>query len=144
MRRQTMSTTIADYAVLLDSQIQLSAQPSSGKPRSKFCRFNLASDFASDVKAVLFFRATVPGKDSRLRVFVNPAPTENTSDGFPIDEDYATNMSKGYFGLHMETIAGSKFKKGQENTVVFTISGDGTKFGDVILGDVVLHVQRQI
>lgn len=48
----------------------------------------------------------------------------------------------------METLEGSKFKKGSEkkdeNVIVITISGDGHKFGDVIIGDVVLHFQRLV
>ena len=139
-----MSTPIADYLVLLDKPETLSAQKNQPHPRSKFCRFFLGTEFAQDVKPVLLFRMTVPSKDTRVRVFVNPEMTNTNSDGFPSDEDYVTNMGKGFFGLHMEALDGGKFKKGQENTIVFTISGDGTKFGDVELGDVVLLVQRGV
>jgi len=91
------------------------------------------------------FRITVlEHHDTRVNVYVNPAPTEKTSSGFPVNEDYFTELGKNYFGLHMEALEGSKFKKGQENTIVFTISGDGRKFGDVIIGDAVLLIQREI
>jgi hypothetical protein len=139
-----MSTTLADYAVLVDNPVHLSSKSSSGRARSKFCRFQLASDFTADVKPVLMFRTTVLDKDTRVNVYVNPEPTENTSSGFPTSEDYFAELGKGYLGLHMEALQGSKFKKGAENTIVFTISGDGTKFGDVIIGDAVLLVQRTV
>jgi hypothetical protein len=139
-----MTTIVGDYKVLLDKPVHLSAQHNSSHPRSQFCRFDLASNFSPEVSPVLLFRTTVMDKDTRVRVFVNPEPSNNNSDGFPSDEDYVTKLSKGYFGLHMETLPAGKFKKGQENKVVFTISGDGTKFGDVIIGDVLLQYQRTV
>jgi len=139
-----MSTTLADYAVLIDTPVQLSAQNGSGKARSKFCRFDLTSTFSADVKPVLMFRTTVLDKRTRVNVYVNPEATENTSSGFPVNEDYFAELPDGYFGLHMECLDGGKFKKGQENTIAFTISGDGTKFGDVIIGDAVLTIQRVV
>lgn len=139
-----MATIVGDYKVLLDTPVHLSAQHASGKSRSKFCRFDMADNFSSEVKPVLMFRTTVLNKDTRIRVFVNPEPSSNHSDGFPGTEDYFAELPERYFGLHMEALSPTQFKKGQENTVVFTISGDGTKFGDVVIGDVVLHYQRVV
>jgi hypothetical protein len=143
-----MAMTFADYIVLSDKPIRLSANPETGHPREKTCRFQLPANFSAetpDTKPVLMFRTEVlDHHDTRLRVFVNPVPTQTNSDGFPNDEDYVTELSKGYFGLHMEALAGNKFKKGQENKLVITISGDGKhRFGDVIIGDIVMLIQRE-
>src|SRR5262249_51451274 len=99
----------------------------------------------NSMNPVLMFRTQVlDDHDTRIRVFVNPEPTQTSSDGFPSQEDYFAELPKKYFGLHMEALEGSRFKKGTENTVAITISGDGTKFGDSIIGDVVLMIQRDV
>jgi hypothetical protein len=91
------------------------------------------------------FRTTVlADHDTRVNVYVNPVPTQTTSSGFPTDVDYFAELPKNYFGLQMEALEGSKFKKGQENKIVITISGDGKhRFGDVVIGDVVILIQRK-
>ena len=143
-----MSMTFADYIVLSDAPIRLSANPETGHPRSKVCKFDLPANFSAETeatKAVLMFRTTVlADHDTRVNVYVNPVPTQNTSSGFPADEDYFAELPKNYFGLQMEALEGGKFKKGEENKIVITISGDGKhRFGDVIIGDVVMLIQRK-
>ena len=142
-----MPMTFADYIVLSDAPIRLSANPETGHPRSKICKFQLPTNFFGETdstKAVLMFRTTVlADHDTRVNVYVNPVPTQTTSSGFPTVEDYFAELPKNYFGLQMEALDGSKFKKGQENKIVVTISGDGKhKFGDVIIGDIVILIQR--
>jgi hypothetical protein len=142
-----MSLTFADYIVLSDAPIRLSANPETGHPRSKTCKFDLPDNFSGDTdatKAVLMFRTTVlADHDTRVNVYVNPVTTQTTSSGFPSDVDYFAELPKNYFGLQMEALDGSKFKKGQENKIVITISGDGKhRFGDVVIGDVVILIQR--
>ena len=143
-----MKLTFADYIVLSDAPIRLSANPETGHPRSKVCKFELPASFSGETdatKAILMFRTTVlADHGTRVNVYVNPVPTQTTSSGFPEVADYAAELSKNYLGLHMEALGGSKFKKGQENKIVITISGDGKhKFGDVIIGDVVILIQRE-
>ena len=143
-----MATTFADYIVLSDAPIRLSANPETGHPRSKVCEFDLPGNFSAETdatKAVLMFRTTVlADHDTRLNVYVNPVTTQNTSSGFPTDAEYFAELPRNYFGLHMEALEGNKFKKGQENKIVITISGDGKhRFGDVIVGDVVILIQRE-
>ena len=139
-----MSTTLADYLALHDGSQLLKTR---GGTRSLFLRFQLPKDFISDQadrKPVLTYRARVPGKDTRLNVYVNPEQTESTSSGFPVTSDLSLNLSEGYFGQFVSVVSGSRFKKGQENKIVFTISGDGTKFGDIEVGEVALFYQRLI
>ena len=143
-----MSLTFADYIVLSDAPIRLSANPETGHPRSKTCKFDLPANFSGDTastKAVLMFRTTVlADHDTRVNVHVNPVMTQTTSSGFPAAEDYFAELPRNYFGLLMEALESGKFKKGQENKIVITISGDGKhRFGDVVIGDVVLLIQRK-
>jgi hypothetical protein len=138
-----MSKSVADYVALLDGNHMLKTEG----VRSKFFRFTLNDDFVADslnVRPVITYRVRVPGKDTRLHVYINPEPTQNTSSGLPSDPDSVYTLSDGYFGQLISVLPGSKFKKGQENTIVFTISGDGHKFGDIEIGDVVLFHQRVI
>jgi len=44
----------------------------------------------------------------------------------------------------ISVLPGSRFQKNEENTIAFTISGDGHKFGDIEIGDVVLFYQRLV
>lgn len=138
-----MDITIADYITLLDGNHLLETE----RVRSKFFRFQLPDDFfgsANITRPVLTYRVRVPGKDTRLHVYVNPEPTESNSSGFPTKPESFFTLSSKYFGQLTSVLPGSPFKKGQENTIVFTISGDGHKFGDIEIGDVVLFHQRHI
>jgi hypothetical protein len=142
-----MGITVADYIVLLDGDFLLETE----RIRSKFFKFALTDDFFADAlitRPVLTYRVRVPGKDTRLHVHVNPPQQGNsstgTSSGFPVTPDSFYTLPSGYFGQLNAVFTGSKFKKGQENTIAFTISGDGNKFGDIEIGNVVLFVQRDI
>lgn len=143
--------TIADYLVLGDTPIQLSVAleaPHGTGPQSKFYKFDLPNTFVAEAgqrKPVLMFRTTVLDDDTRVEVHVNPENTETTSSGFPSQAAYFAELRKGYFGLHMEALDGRDFKKGQENTIVIRVSGDvDSHFGDVIIGDVVFLIQREV
>lgn len=92
---------------------------------------------------MLSYRVRVPGKDTRLHVHINPEPTESSSDGFP-SPVLALSLSEGYFGQFSSIVSGAGFKKDQENKIVFTISGDGHKFGDIEVSEVALFYQRLI
>jgi hypothetical protein len=137
-----MSASVSDYFALLDGNHLLQTE----RVRSKFFRFTLESDFIADKRwkfPVLTYRVRVPGKDTRLHVHVNPEQTESNSAGFPAPDSVFT-LPSHHFGQLISVLPGGQFKKNAENTIVFTISGDGHKFGDIEIGDVVLFYQRLI
>ena len=137
-----MSISVSDYFALLDGNHLLETE----RVRSKFFRFTLEKDFTADKSwkfPVLTYRVRVPGKSTRLHVHVNPEKTETSSDGFP-PPNSVFNLSSEYFGQLIAVLPGGRFKKDDENTIVFTISGDGHKFGDIEIGDVVLFYQRLV
>jgi len=137
-----MSASVSDYFALLDGNHLLETE----RVRSKFFRFKLENDFIADRSwkfPVLTYRVRVPGKDTRLHVHVNPEPTQSSSAGFPAPNS-VFNLSDHYFGQLISVLPGGRFKKDEENTIAFTISGDGHKFGDVEIGDVVLFYQRLV
>jgi hypothetical protein len=137
-----MSVSVSDYFALLDGNHLLETEG----VRSKFFKFDLENDFVADRSwkfPVLTYRVRVPGKDTRLHVHVNPEPTQSSSDGFP-PPNSVFRLSSGYLGQMISVLPGSRFKKNEENKIVFTISGDGHKFGDIEIGDVVMFYQRLV
>jgi hypothetical protein len=142
MEGLAMSVSVSDYFALLDGNHLLETE----RIRSKFFRFKLEDDFIAD-KAwkfpVLTYRVRVPGKDTRLHVHVNPEPTQSSSDGFPAPNS-VFQLSSGYLGQMISVLPGARFRKNKENTIAFTISGDGHKFGNIEIGDVVLLYQRLV
>jgi hypothetical protein len=137
-----MSVSVSDYFALLDGNHLLETE----RIRSKFFRFKLENDFIADKEwkfPVLTFRVKVPGKDTRLHVHVNPELTQSSSDGFPAP-NFVCKLSNGYLGQMISVLPGARFKKNEENTIAFTISGDGNKFGNIEIGDAVLFYQRLV
>jgi hypothetical protein len=138
-----MSVSVSDDFALLDGNHLLETNGN----RTKFFRFTLEKDFTADKSwkfPVLTYRVRVPGKSTRLHVHVNPElPDNSSSDGFP-PANSTFNLSSGYFGQLISVLPGGRFNKDVENTLVIKISGDGTKFGDIEIGDVVLFYQRLV
>jgi hypothetical protein len=73
---------------------------------------------------------------------------ESRADGIDVEQFPGSRLHVQALGrvfrATVSVLPGGRFKKGQENTMVFTISGDGHNFGDIEIGDVVLFYQRLV